>query len=144
MDEQVTRDDTVTPRRRGVGRAVAALALLTGLLLGTGGASFANHQFGDDMLFLPAVAFSFMQGFVIPNCQASAINVEPRYAGAGSGLVGFIGMAASAAVAQVVAEVADGTVRPMLYFTVGAALAGVISLPLIRKAPAPAVQSETA
>jgi hypothetical protein len=81
---------------------------------------------------------------VIPNCQASAINVEPRYAGAGSGLVGFIGMAASAAVAQIVAEIADGTVRPMLYFTVGAALAGVLSLPLIRKAPAPAVQSETA
>lgn len=96
------------------------------------------------LLFLPAVAFSFMQGFVIPNCQASAINVEPRYAGAGSGLVGFIGMAASAAVAQIVAEIADGTVRPMLYFTVGAALVGVLCLPLIRKAPAPAVQSETA
>ncbi len=96
------------------------------------------------LLFMPAVAFSFMQGFVIPNCQASAINVEPRYAGAGSGLVGFIGMAASAAVAQIVAEIADGTAWPMLYFTVGAAFFGVLALPLIRKAPAPAVQSETA
>jgi hypothetical protein len=96
------------------------------------------------LLFLPAVAFSFMQGFVIPNCQASAINVEPRFAGAGSGLVGFIGMAASAAVAQIVAEVADGTVRPMLYFTLGAALFGVLCLPLIKRTPGPPAPSETA
>jgi DHA1 family bicyclomycin/chloramphenicol resistance-like MFS transporter len=87
------------------------------------------------LLFLPAVGFSLVQGFVIPNCQASAINVEPRYAGAGSGLVGFIGMAASAAVAQIVAEIADGTLWPMAYFTVGAAAVGVLCLPLIRKAP---------
>jgi DHA1 family bicyclomycin/chloramphenicol resistance-like MFS transporter len=95
------------------------------------------------LLFLPAVAFSMVQGFVIPNCQASAINVEPRYAGAGSGLIGFIAMAVSAAVAQSVAEVADGSVRPMLYFTIGAALFGVLCLPLIRKSPASAPPSET-
>jgi hypothetical protein len=47
MDEQATREDTVSRRRRGAGRGVLALALLTGLLLGTGGASFANHQFPD-------------------------------------------------------------------------------------------------
>jgi DHA1 family bicyclomycin/chloramphenicol resistance-like MFS transporter len=88
------------------------------------------------LLFLPAVAFSMVQGFVIPNCQASAINVEPRFAGAGSGLIGFIGMAASAAVAQVVAEIADGSVRPMLYFTIGAAVCGVLCLPMIKKPPA--------
>jgi DHA1 family bicyclomycin/chloramphenicol resistance-like MFS transporter len=94
------------------------------------------------LLFLPAVGFSLVQGFVIPNCQASAINVEPRYAGAGSGLVGFIGMAASAAVAQSVAEIADGTVWPMVYFTIGAAVVGVLCLPLIRKAPEAKPSSE--
>lgn len=96
------------------------------------------------LLFLPAVGFSLVQGFVLPNCQASAINVEPHYAGAGSGLVGFIGMAAAAAVAQIVAEVADGSVWPMVYFTVGAALFGVLCLPLIRKTPAPPAQAGTA
>jgi DHA1 family bicyclomycin/chloramphenicol resistance-like MFS transporter len=95
------------------------------------------------LLFLPAVAFSMVQGFVIPNCQASAINVEPRYAGAGSGLIGFIAMAVSAGVAQSVAEVADGSVRPMLYFTIGAALVGVLCLPLLRKTSASAPPSET-
>ncbi len=87
------------------------------------------------LLFLPAVAFSLVQGFVIPNCQASAINVEPKYAGAGSGLVGFIGMAASAAVAQIVAVLADGTVWPMAYFTIGAAVVGILCLPMLRHAP---------
>src|SRR5690606_13154670 len=87
------------------------------------------------LLFLPAVGFSLAQGFVIPNCQASAINVEPKYAGAGSGLVGFIGMAASAAVAQIVAVLADGTVWPMACFTVGAGVIGILCLPMLRKAP---------
>lgn len=96
------------------------------------------------LLFLPAVAFSFVQGFVIPNAQASAINVDPRHAGAGSGLIGFIQMAWSAAVAQAVAVLADGTVWPMLGFMAAAAVMGVLCLPLIRKAPAPAAQSGTA
>jgi len=96
------------------------------------------------LLFLPAVAFSFVQGFVIPNAQASAINVDPRYAGAGSGLIGFIQMALSATVAQAVAMLADGTVWPMLWFMSGAATMGVLVLPLLRKAPVPAAQSGTA
>jgi MFS transporter, DHA1 family, multidrug resistance protein len=96
------------------------------------------------LLFMPAVGFSLVQGFVIPNCQASAINVEPRFAGAGSGLIGFIGMAASAAVAQIVAEIANGTVWPMVYFSLAAAILGVLCLPLIRKpASGPTESSET-
>jgi hypothetical protein len=47
MDKQVTPDDTVTHRRRGVRRGAVVLALLTGLLVGTGGTSFASHQFDD-------------------------------------------------------------------------------------------------
>lgn len=94
------------------------------------------------LLFLPAVGFSLAQGFVIPNCQASAINVEPKYAGAGSGLVGFIGMAASAAVAQIVAVLADGTVWPMACFSVGAAVVGILCLPMLRKAPETPPSSE--
>jgi DHA1 family bicyclomycin/chloramphenicol resistance-like MFS transporter len=96
------------------------------------------------LLFLPAVAFSFVQGFIIPNAQASAINVDPRYAGAGSGLIGFIQMAFSAAVAQAVAMLADGTVWPMLWFMMAASIVGVIALPLIGKAPAQAAPSGTA
>jgi DHA1 family bicyclomycin/chloramphenicol resistance-like MFS transporter len=96
------------------------------------------------LLFLPAVAFSFVQGFIIPNAQASAINIDPRFAGAGSGLIGFMGMAASATVAQIIAEIADGTVWPMLGFMAGAACLGVVSLPLLRAAIAPKERAETA
>jgi DHA1 family bicyclomycin/chloramphenicol resistance-like MFS transporter len=88
------------------------------------------------LLFVPMIVVSLVQGFIIPNCQASAINVDPRYAGAGSGLAGFIPMVASAGVAQAVAVLADGTVWPMLVFMAVAGAAGVACLPLIRRSPA--------
>lgn len=89
------------------------------------------------LLFIPMVLISVVQGFIIPNCQASAINVDPRYAGAGSGLIGFLSMSISAVVAQAVAMLADGTVWPMLAFMGAAAVAGVLCLAMIRPRPAP-------
>ena len=85
------------------------------------------------LLFIPIIVVSFLQGFIIPNAQASAINVEPEYAGAGSGLVSFVQMATGALVVQAVAQFADGTVRPMLAFMVFGAIAGLLSLMLIKK-----------
>ena len=84
------------------------------------------------LLFVPMIVISFVQGFIIPNSQASAINVDPRYAGAGSGLAGFIPMVFSAAVAQAVAVFADGTVWPMLGLMALATACGIACLGLIR------------
>lgn len=87
------------------------------------------------LLFVPMILVSFVQGFIIPNCQASAINVAPRYAGAGSSLIGCISSLAAAAVAQAVAELADGSVWPMLAFMVASAALGLASLILIAAHP---------
>lgn len=87
---------------------------------------------GIGILFLPQIVICFIQGFIIPNAQASAINIDPRYAGTASGLTGFMQMALGAAVAQIVAEIADGTVWPMVIMMSGSALIGLLCLPLIR------------
>jgi DHA1 family bicyclomycin/chloramphenicol resistance-like MFS transporter len=96
------------------------------------------------LLFLPVVVVSFIQGFIIPNAQASAINVDPRYAGAGSGLVGFLQMLLSAAVVQAVAHFADGSPWPMLGLMAAAAAAAIAVLPMIRRAPAPVAETRAA
>jgi len=85
------------------------------------------------LLYGPMIAISFVQGFIIPNAQASAINVDPRYAGAGSGLAGFIPMMLSAVAAQAVAMLADGTVKPMLIFMTVCAAGGMGALIMIRR-----------
>jgi DHA1 family bicyclomycin/chloramphenicol resistance-like MFS transporter len=85
------------------------------------------------LLFIPIIVISFIQGFIIPNAQGSAINVEPEHAGAGSGLVSFVQMGTGALVVQAVAQFADGTVMPMLAFMVLGAIAGLLSLKLIKK-----------
>lgn len=64
-------------------------------------------------LFAPAIIISIFQGFVIPNSQAGALNVDARYAGSASGLTGFAQMGCAALSAQLVADFADGTVWPM-------------------------------
>jgi DHA1 family bicyclomycin/chloramphenicol resistance-like MFS transporter len=96
------------------------------------------------LLFLPIIVISFIQGFIIPNAQACAINVDPRHAGAGSGLIGFLQMALSAAVVQAVAHVADGSQWPMLAFMAAGAALGVAALPMIKRAPTPAVETGAA
>ncbi len=130
--------------RFGADRLIRAGAIATLLITAAALPFYYLLPLSAPLLFLPVVVISFVQGFIIPNCQASAINVDPRHAGAGSGLIGFIGMAASAAVAQIVAEIADGTVWPMLGFMTGAAILGAACLPLLRRAPAPAAQAGTA
>jgi DHA1 family bicyclomycin/chloramphenicol resistance-like MFS transporter len=130
--------------RFGADRLIRAGSVGTLLVVASALALYYALPLSAPLLFLPAVAFSFVQGFIIPNAQASAINVDPRYAGAGSGLIGFLQMAFSAAVAQAVAMLADGTVWPMLWFMIAAAILGVVCLPLIGKAPTEAARSGTA
>jgi DHA1 family bicyclomycin/chloramphenicol resistance-like MFS transporter len=84
------------------------------------------------LLFVPAILISVVQGLVISNCMASAVNVQPRLAGSASGLIGFLQMMLAAAVSQSIGELADGTSRPMLWFMAGNALASVALLALIR------------
>jgi DHA1 family bicyclomycin/chloramphenicol resistance-like MFS transporter len=83
-------------------------------------------------LFGPTTLGSFSAGLAIPNAQAGAVSVNPRAAGAASGLAGFIQMFIGAGVAQAVGMIQDGTPYPMLGMMLAcAALAlAAIVLPL--------------
>lgn len=92
------------------------------------------------LLFVPMGVLSVVQGLVVPNCQAGAINVDPRYAGAASGLTGFLQMAISAAANQLVGSLNDGSVDVMLAVVVGGAVLSLATFMLAwRRAPDAAV-----
>jgi len=83
-------------------------------------------------LFGPAMAASYGAGISMPNAQAGAVSVDPKAAGAASGLAGFIQMLIGAGVAQAVGTIQDGTPYPMLGVMLGCsalALAAIV-LPL--------------
>ena len=82
-------------------------------------------------LVVPAMLFSLFQGSTIPIGQAGAINVDPRYAGAASGLVGFFQMGSAGAMAQLVADMADRTIWPLAITIVVLSLLAIAALPLI-------------
>jgi len=65
-------------------------------------------------LFGPAMFASYAAGISMPNAQAGAISVNPKAAGAASGLAGFIQMFIGAGVAQAVGTIQNGTPYPML------------------------------
>ena len=76
-------------------------------------------------LFLPITLTTFGNGLSLPSAQAAAINEFPEMAGSASGLTGFVQWLFSAAAAQIVALIFNGTVYPMLVMML---LAGILSL----------------
>ena len=86
-------------------------------------------------LFAPIALAVFGNGITLPNAQAAAINEFPRYAGSASGLTGFLQMAFSAAAAQFVAVIFNGTVYPLLILMLVASVLSLLCFRLgVRKA----------
>ena len=78
-------------------------------------------------LFAPIALAVFGNGITLPNAQAAAINEFPQFAGSASGLTGFLQMAFSAAAAQLVAVIFNGTVFPLLLLMLSAAVLSLLS-----------------
>ena len=78
-------------------------------------------------LFAPVAIAIFGNGITLPNAQAAAINEFPQFAGSASGLTGFLQMSFSAAAAQLVAVIYNGTVFPLLVLMLGAAVLSLVS-----------------
>lgn len=84
-------------------------------------------------LFGSAAFIAVLQGMVVANAQAAAVNTAAHIAGAASGLSGFFQMAISAIAAQIVGSLNDGTVVPMLIVMLVAAFLGLLLLPMIQE-----------
>ncbi len=121
-------------RRFGVDRLIIAGTILTLPALTAMIVLHLAFALDAALLFVPVCVVSVLQGLIIPNCQACAINVNPRRAGTASGLTGFLQMAAAALVSQAVGQLADGSVWPMVALMAACAVAGALLVPLIRTA----------
>ncbi len=85
------------------------------------------------VLFIPAMLVAALQGLIIANGMAGAMDVDPTASGAAAGLTTFLQMAISAVFAQIVGVLENGTVWPMIgAMTAAALIATVVSLRMLR------------
>lgn len=99
--------------RYALDRLILVGAVLTLLLTALSAVALFSLPLTPLLLFTPIVVVSVAQGLVIPNAQAGAINVDPRFAGAASGLTGFLQLGVSAVSNQLVGSLNVGTVGTM-------------------------------
>lgn len=110
-----------TSHRVGIERMVligAVLGLLGTLLSLAGLLLFGWTPWA---LFGPCVVMALGNGLSVPNATAGAISVDPRAAGAASGLTSFLQMSLAALFAQFAGMWQDGTPYPMVGFMIAAA-----------------------
>ena len=81
-------------------------------------------------LFGPIVLLGLGNGMSMPNAIAGAISVDPRVAGAASGLAGFLQMLVAALFAQLAGMWQNGTPYPMIGFMIAAAILSLIAFAL--------------
>jgi DHA1 family bicyclomycin/chloramphenicol resistance-like MFS transporter len=84
-------------------------------------------------LFVPAMLICHANALSAPNSTAAAIMVRPDIAGAASGLLGFLQLAISAAFAQGVAELENGTPWPLAIAIFVANALALVSYQWIRR-----------
>ncbi len=96
-------------------------------------------------LFGPCVVMALGNGLSVPNATAGAISVDPRAAGAASGLTSFLQMSIAALFAQFAGMWQDGTPYPMLGFMIAAAAISLAAFLVFigRSVPRPAARRET-
>ncbi len=91
--------------RIGSGLAVLFGASMLGFVL-------AGH-WSPWTIFLPGMGMAFANGLAMPNAQAGAVSISPRFAGTASGLLAFLQILVGAGFAQLAGMVQDNTPLPM-------------------------------
>jgi len=98
----------------GIDRMIVLGGMGSLITVAIGFAIMASGVWHPLALFGPAMFASYAAGISMPNAQAGAISVNPKAAGAASGLAGFVQMFIGAGVAQAVGTIQNGTPYPML------------------------------
>lgn len=78
-------------------------------------------------LFGPSILLAVGNGLSVPNAMAGAISVDPRAAGAASGLAGFLQMFIAAGFAQLAGMWQNGTPYPMAGFMIAASALALVA-----------------
>lgn len=119
-----------------IGNVFGLLAALAILALASAGISHPSA------LFVPAFLFTFGNGMVMPNAIAGALSVDPRAAGAASGLTGFMQMGVGALASFLAATIVDQTAVPLGLGMLGFALLAILTARSARTAPRDATESK--
>lgn len=109
--------------RLGSGLALAVAAVMVALVL--------SGEWTIWAIFAPGIVLAFANGLIMPNGQAAAVSVNPRVAGAASGLVSFVQMTTGAVFAQLAGVVQDGTPVPMVLLVSSATVLGFASIMIL-------------
>ncbi len=104
-----------------IGSSLAMLATLSCLL------AIAVFGWVPWALFGPCILLAIGNGFSVPNAMAGAISVDPRVAGAASGLAGFLQMLIAGVFAQLSGMWQNGTPYPMVGFMIAASALALLS-----------------
>ena len=112
-------------RTISLGNLFQAIGGLAGLALALSGI------FTVTSVVLPTAIFFFGCGFALPNATAGAISPFPRMAGAASALLGFLQMAAAAALGVLVGQLQDGGPHAMMVAIAGSGMVAILSQRLI-------------
>ncbi|MGL4637125.1 MAG: multidrug effflux MFS transporter [Beijerinckiaceae bacterium] len=70
-------------------------------------------------IFLPCLVTSFANGLFLPNAIAGAVSVDPKAAGAASGVTGFMQMGLGAIISHITAQLTTSTSLPMAVMMFG-------------------------
>ncbi len=79
-------------------------------------------------LFLPCLITSLGNGFVLPNAVAGAVSVDPKAAGAASGVVGFLQMGIGAIASFIAGQLTAASPLPVALMMFGLAIAAWLML----------------
>jgi MFS transporter, DHA1 family, multidrug resistance protein len=79
-------------------------------------------------LFLPCVLMSLGNGFLLPSAVAAAVSVDPKAAGAASGMVGFLQMGIGAVMSFIAGQVTTDSPLPMALIMLGLTAAAWLAL----------------
>jgi MFS transporter, DHA1 family, multidrug resistance protein len=79
-------------------------------------------------LFLPCLITSLGNGFLLPNAIAGAVSVDPKAAGAASGVVGFMQMGLGAIASYISGQLTAGSPLPMALMMFVLTIAGWATL----------------
>jgi DHA1 family bicyclomycin/chloramphenicol resistance-like MFS transporter len=78
-------------------------------------------------IFLPGMGMAFANGLSMPNAQAGAVSISPRFAGTASGLLAFLQMLMGAGFAQLAGMLQDDTPLPMAVIMLAASTLAFLS-----------------
>ncbi len=79
-------------------------------------------------IFLPCLITSLANGFFLPNAIAGAVSVDPKAAGAASGVTGFMQMGLGAVVSHIAGQLTTTSALPMALLMFGLSVAAWVTV----------------